>query len=366
MLFDSSFRKELQRSFSATVIVLLTIVMTVMLIRTLGRASAGRVDPSEVLLVLGFTMLGYLATIITLSLFVAITATLSRMYTHSEMVVWFASGQGLSAFVRPLLRFALPVVSLVALLALLAWPWSNQQVEALRDRYQGRQDVERIAPGRFIESADGQRVFFIDKQAGDSGSGSNIFISASDHGKEAVVSASRGRIAADAKGRMLVLDDGVRLESESKTGTMRLSTFREYTNRIDEPLPARRPGISPKTMSTFALLAEPTQEHLAELSWRLGLVLAAFNCVFIALAVTRVNPRAGRNSSLIFIVFAFATYYNLVSIGQGWVRGGQIGILPMLLLLHGGILLAALGWLAWRQRSWRLRRVVRGRATTPA
>ena len=55
MLFASSLRKELGRSFGATLVVLVTIVMTVMLIRTLGQATIGRVDPSEVLLVMGFT-----------------------------------------------------------------------------------------------------------------------------------------------------------------------------------------------------------------------------------------------------------------------------------------------------------------------
>ena len=58
MLFDSSLRKELGRSFGATLVVLVTIVMTVMLIRTLGQASVGRVNPSEVMLVMGFTVLG--------------------------------------------------------------------------------------------------------------------------------------------------------------------------------------------------------------------------------------------------------------------------------------------------------------------
>ena len=52
MLFDSSLRKELGRSFGATLVVLVTIVMTVMLIRTLGQASVGRVNPSEVMLVM--------------------------------------------------------------------------------------------------------------------------------------------------------------------------------------------------------------------------------------------------------------------------------------------------------------------------
>ena len=41
MLFDSTVRKELARSFGATLMVLLTIVLTNFLIRTLGLAANG-------------------------------------------------------------------------------------------------------------------------------------------------------------------------------------------------------------------------------------------------------------------------------------------------------------------------------------
>jgi len=48
MLFDSSIRKELARSFGATLVVLVTVVMTMLLIRTVGLASRGSVDPADV------------------------------------------------------------------------------------------------------------------------------------------------------------------------------------------------------------------------------------------------------------------------------------------------------------------------------
>ena len=41
MLFDSSLKQELNRSFGATLVVLVTVVMTMVLIRTLGLASNG-------------------------------------------------------------------------------------------------------------------------------------------------------------------------------------------------------------------------------------------------------------------------------------------------------------------------------------
>ena len=50
MLFHSSLRKDLARNFGATLVILVTIVMTIILIRTLGQASRGSVNPSEVML----------------------------------------------------------------------------------------------------------------------------------------------------------------------------------------------------------------------------------------------------------------------------------------------------------------------------
>ena len=153
MLFDSSIRKELARSFGATLVVLVTVVMTMMLIRTLGQASKGSVSPSDVMLVMGFTVLGQLPTILSLSLFIAVVGTLSRMYRDSEMVIWFASGRGLVSLVRPLLRFAWPVMVVIALLSLLVWPWANSQIQELKTRYEQRSDIDRIAPGEFQESS---------------------------------------------------------------------------------------------------------------------------------------------------------------------------------------------------------------------
>ena len=165
MLFHSTLRQELARSLAATVLVLLTIVMTMMLIRTLGMASQGNVNPSEVGLVLGYTMLGHLPTLLTMSLFMSMVWTFSRMFRDSEMIIWLSSGRSLLSFLRPMLQFAWPILILVLSMTVWVWPWSNQQIQQLKDRFEQRGDLERVSPGEFQESANGQRVFFIDKNA---------------------------------------------------------------------------------------------------------------------------------------------------------------------------------------------------------
>ncbi len=90
----------------------------------------------------------------------------------------------------------------------------------------------------------------------------------------------------------------------------------------------------------------------AELSWRLGMLLAAFNFVLLAMAVASVNPRVGRSGNLLFALFAFVIYYNLLNLGQGWIGSGRFSPAAFLLALHGGVFLIAVAWLAKRHNNW--------------
>jgi len=221
MLFDSSIRKELGRSFGATLVVLITVVMTMMLIRTLGQATKGTVSPSDVMLVMGFTVLGQMSTILTLSLFVAVVGTLSRMYRDSEMAIWFASGQGLASQLKPILRFAWPIVVTIAVLGLLVWPWSNQQIQELRSQFEQRSDIDRIAPGEFQESSDGTRVIFIDKDSVSDESASNIFLVEQRQGREYVTSSKTAQLQTIEDQRNVVLTEGQRVETDQATDSFR-------------------------------------------------------------------------------------------------------------------------------------------------
>ena len=362
MLFHSSLRKELARSFGASLVVLVTIVMTMTLIRTLSQASRGSVNPQEVLMVMGYTVLGYLPPILTLCLFIAIVGTLSRMYRDSEMVIWFAAGRGLSAFLKPLFRFAWPVLLVIALLALVVWPWSNQQTQDMKDRYGKRGDLERVAPGQFQESASGNRVFFLDKDTPDNKSGKNIFISTNERGKETVTSARSGRIVTRGEDQFLQLNNGQRLESVLAQPGLKISEFEEFGNRVGESDLGPKDKAPAKALSTWSLLMDPSAENRGELAWRLGLALAALNFVVIAVAVSSVNPRAGRSGNLVFALFAFVVYYNLLNLGQNWIAGGRTSLPVFMVALHGGALLVGVLWLAKQHNGWTIRLLPRRRA----
>ena len=353
MLFHSSLRKELARSFGATLVVLVTIVMTMTLVRTLSLASRGTVSPEDIMMVMGYTVIGYMPPLLTLSLFIAIVGTLSRMYRDSETVIWFASGRGLSSFLAPLFRFAWPILLVVAALALVIWPWANGQTQELKDRYGKRGDLERVAPGQFQESASGTRVFFLDKDTPDNKSGKNIFISTNEHGRESVTTARSGRIVDVGDSQFLQLGNGQRMESPtSGPKDIRVSEFDEYLARVGTNDATSRDNLPAKVKSSLTLVMEPTPANLGELGWRLGLAFATLNFIVIAVIVSNVNPRAGRSGNLVFALFAFIVYYNMINITQSWVTSGRATFGAVMLFLHGGVFVLAMLWLAKQHNNW--------------
>ena len=355
MLFHSSIRTELARSFGVTLVVLVTVVMTMMLIRTLGQAAVGTFDPADVMLVMGYTVLGHLPSILTMSLFIAVVGTLSRMYRDSEMVIWLASGRGLTSLLGPLLRFAWPILVGVLALSVLAWPWSQQRIVELRNHYETRGDLDRVQPGFFQASAAGTRVFFVEKDLSGSGEAKNVFIATQEDGKETVTSARKGRIEHRQGERFLLLEQGQRLEREVGKAEIKLSEFESYALKIGNAEINLQSASPERSRNTLALITEPTVTNLGELSWRLGLALAAVNLVVIGLVISHVNPRVGRSGNLMFALFAFVIYFNLTSVGVNWISSGRVSFGAFMLSLHGGTLACGVFWLFVRhnQLSWR-------------
>lgn len=352
MLFHSSIRKELARSFGATLVVLVTVVMTMTLIRTVGDASRGTFAPTDVMIIMGYTVLSQMPIILALSLFFAVLTVLTRMYKDSEMVIWFGAGRGLSALIHPLFRFAWPILVVILMLAMLILPWAFGRIEDLRDRFEKRGDIARIEPGQFQESANGDRVFFIEKDAAEKQVGSNVFIATNDAGKQTVTAAKTGQLETIGPDRFLVLRTGQRLEKTADKPDLSISTFETLGTRVGADDPSARTYVPTNAIATMDLLAQPTPKHLAELSWRIGVTIAAFNFLLIGLAIAGANPRVGRTANLGVAFLAFVVYFNILEVGKSWIANNQISFAMFMLLLHGSAFLMGAGWLAKRHNNW--------------
>jgi lipopolysaccharide export system permease protein len=336
------FRRALQREFTHTAVgvfaALFVILITIVLIRLLSQAAGGRVPADAVLALIGFGALGELPIVLTLTVFIGVLLPLSRGYRDSEMVVWFASGVPLTAWIGPVLRFAVPLTLVVGGMTLFLGPWAQLKNVEYRDRLESRDDAQRVAPGVFRESAGGRRVFFVEAGAGADGRVRNVFVSDESDGGITVITASQGLLQTDDDGnRYVVLEQGRRYDGQPGSPEYRIMAFERYQVQIEAPPQIAAPPRT-RTRTTLELLENPDARNLGELAGRIGMPLATLLLGLLAIPLSFVNPRAGRTNNLLLAIFIYLTYSNAIAIFQSWVAQDRVAFILGATLPHLAIL----------------------------
>jgi lipopolysaccharide export system permease protein len=359
LIFERAAMREFASTAGAVFVALFAILLTTQLIRLLGDAAGGKLASAAVIALLGFNALNYLPVLLSLTLFIAVLMTLSRSYRDSEMVVWFASGLPLTAWVRPVMKFAAPLLLAITALSLFLSPWALSKSAEYRQRMDSRDDVARVSPGAFKESASAERVFFVEAVSGEEGRVKNIFISSMQHGRLGVMMSGNGHTEAMPNGdRFVVLENGRRYEGMPGSAEYRVMEFERYAVRI-ETKEARGVEQTPKSASLWELALNPTRQNQGEILWRIGIPLAALNLALLAIPLSFVNPRAGRTNNLVLALLTYMIYSNLISVSQAWVVQGKLRFEAGWWLVHVvmfGLLillffrrLAVFSWLRWRR-----------------
>ena len=342
MIFQRSLLREFGQLALAVFATLFAVTITTQLIRFLGQAASGKVLSEAVVALLGFSALNYLPVLLSLTLFVTVLMTLSRSYRDSEMVIWFGSGLSLTAWIRPVLLFAAPLVLLIATLSLFLSPWATGKSEDYRRLMEARDEASRVAPGIFREAPAADRVFFVEEIAGDETNVQNVFIAQMREGKLAILTSKRGfRETARNGDRFVVLLDGRRYDGVPGTNDYKIMNFERYAIRIEARDPQSDPG-STRALPTTKLMRERTTANLAELLWRIGLPLSALTLSVLAIPLSFVNPRASRSVNLIFALLTYMVYSNLISIVQAWVAQGRLSFSTGWWAVHAIMLLVLL------------------------
>lgn len=351
MIFERSLQRELGYTAGAVFLVLLTVMLTTMMIRVVGLAARGSADPRDVVVLIGLTVVGYLAVMLIVTLFVSILFVLTRWYRDSEMSVWFASGVSLTAFIKPIGVFAAPIVLLVLFCSTVAWPWSNAQRNAISQRFAQRDEISLLASGQFREAPSNHRVFFVEHVGENARQLDNIFIAGTENGKLSVVVSRSGHVEVRGDGqRYAVLQQGRQYEGEPGKPNFRISEFARYGVKMDERQAVTTPRVS--GLPTTELLAHRSDENLAELAWRLGLPMMAIVLTILAIPLAYQNPRRGRTLNLVMAVLIYLTYTNLLNLFQSRMERGAMPFALDLLGLHvvAGTVAGLLFWRRVRNR----------------
>jgi lipopolysaccharide export system permease protein len=362
-LLSGVFDRALVREFASTgffvFVILLAIIGLTQLIRLLGESVGGTLPVEAVLVLLGFSALNYLPILLSISLFLSVLLTLTRSYSDSEMVVWFSSGVSLTRWIRPVMWYALPVVSVIALLSLVLAPWAMSKVDDIRLKLESRDDVAVAAPGTFRESKQADRVFFLENVSPGNNKVGNIFVQSVQQGKVGTMVAKQGLQETAPNGdKFIVLLNGTRHEGVPGQLDYKVVEFERYAMRV-EIEEAKKKSTNPKAYSTLFLLENRSSWNLAELNWRVGLPVSALLLSLFAIPFGFVNPRAGRSLNMIGAFVLYMLYNNLISVLSTWV--GQEKITPGagLFGIHGIMFAVMLAFFYYRMSVFSFRRFAR-------
>ncbi len=352
MIFQRAIRRELLNTVGAVFTTLFSIVITVMLIRILGDAAAGKVASGDVVALLGFSALVYLPVILSMTAFIAVLLVVARSYQDSEMVVWFASGLSLMRWIRPVLQVGLPLVILTALLSLWLTPWASRLSYEYKERFRNREDISRISPGKFQESAAGDRIFFVEGLSSNASKVQNVFVSQREGAQHSVVVAQEGAVTLDQRGdKLLELGRGRRYDGEPGGKDFRTMDFQRYVVVVSRNEKELVDNKSARVLPTLDLVRDPTPMNKGELLWRIAVPLMCLMQMLLAIPLGFVNPRRGRTLNLMIALVLAVSYSNAVGIMQAVVAQGKVGFMVGWWPLHAAALAAIALLFVWRNNT---------------
>jgi len=351
MIFERSLVRELVSTASAIFIALLTIVLTIALVRVLGQAAAGQVDNGAVLALIMFAALNNLAVLMQLTVFVTILLTMTRSYRDSEMVVWQSSGLGLTRWLRPVLRFVVPVAIAVGISSLFVAPWANRQASEFKARFEQRTEVSRVAPGQFRESSDGTKGCFVEGFDPSTASVQNVFVNTIRDDHVSVIVSKTGKVERQSNDDdFMVMNNGRRYEGLPGRPDYRIMEFEKYGVRIDNRSPDFSNDDSARIRSTLDLILDGTPRANGELAWRIGLALSVVALAVLAIPLSFVNARAGRSANLLIALLVYFIYNNLMNVIQSSTARGRIPFALSWWIVHAAVIALAALMLAWRNK----------------
>lgn len=268
------------------------------------------------------------------------------------MVVWFASGVSLTQWIRPILGVGLPFVLLTAVLSLYLTPWANGKSAEFKERFRNREDISRVSPGKFQESAASDRMFFVEGLSSDTTKVQNVFVSQSRNNVSSIVVAREGLINIDERGdKFLILTNGRRYDGSPGMAEFRIMDFERYGVLIASKMQELTGDKSSRALPSLVLWNDPSRANLAELLWRIALPIMSLLLMLLAIPLGFVNPRRGRTLNLMIALMLAISYSNAIGILQAAVAQGKLTWAFAWWPLHAVALVMIVLLFAWRNNT---------------
>lgn len=338
--------KEILFTFSATLIVLLAILLVQRLALMLNEVMSGGISPNVIFSMIGIQVLRFVAELVPLSFLLASIVAFGRLYKDSEMTAMFALGMPLSTLYRLLFQLSIPLSAILLLLNFFLIPHFSLRFHDIQQQAREEAQLTIIKAGTFKELSRGKNTVYVRQISDNQQEINDVFIKTlGNDGEYSITLAKTGRQEVDPQvgTRFLILKEGKRYTFH-KNGAIDILDYQEIVLRLD----GSSENVVPKnaalpTSVLMEKLGDPAYKgYDGEFHRRLS---AAFSLIILTLmipALAHSGPRQGRFGNLLAAIFIYVIYFNLLNLAQGWIRKGVLPVSLGMWWVHGVMLLVAL------------------------
>lgn len=316
---------EVLRTSGAVTMVIFSIFLVMRALGFLQQAARGELPVDSVLILLALKLIAYFDIILPLMLYIAILMVIGRWCRDNEMAVLSACGVSLFNFVKPLMVLVLIMGALVAAFSFYLTPKANMMGWNLEMEYRNQDELSGVIPGVFMETRQGQGVYFVEEYDKQAGRYENVFVYKSSFGKEGVVVSKYAfqRIDELTGDKFLVLTNGTRYEGQPGEPDYRIVDFETYALRIE---PRERPSTRGpvKARPTTVVATDSHPALVSEWHWRIAKVVIVPILGLFALTFSFVPPRQNRVAGMIIAFFVYFLYTNTLGFGVAMISKDKL------------------------------------------
>ena len=378
MIIQRYIVREIMSTFSATLFVLLLIIVGNTFVRLLGKVSGGGLplDALGKLVFLG--SINGLIKLAPIALLIGMMLAFGRFYRDHEISAMNSAGMGPKEFYKGIFLFVGPLTLVIAALTLFVIPDLERTSNNIKQEIEQRPEAAGIPVGEFMHSKAGdkritlfvedideknvlmQRFFMHIKDDSDKATkkpqiavsgdieDQNNTVESKQDDVEIILSAQQALLYVDPNNgnRIVKIENGSRYDNNKTNGEMSIFSFAEHGIHI----PALEINISKdlEAEPTLSLLKQSDRESLAEIHWRLALIFSAPVMALLAFPLSHTTPRQGRFGKLAFGILLYAVYANLIISGKSMIEDGKIPTWLGLWWTHL-IFIALSLWMIYRQ-----------------
>jgi len=348
-ILDRYLIKEMLMTWLAVTAVLLVIMVSNVLARSLSKVTEGAIAGDALLSLVAVKSVSSLVTLIPLGLYLGVLLAHGRFYRDNEISVMQACGAGWRALFRPTAQVGVLAVVLIAVLTIFVSPWAARTEQSLKQSLQEESGVGLLSAGKFVESSDGKAVFFTQFINQRKTQFENVFMYR-----------QRGYQIDKATGNeYLVLTDGQTAIGQAGQAEYTITTFkRQGVLRPRRDTPEMELRHKSKTMTQ--LLDSATLGDKAELQWRVSVPLAALLLALLAVPLGYTSPRQGRFAKIALAILIYIPYANFLALARKSIASGAIppwvGLWPVHIVVVAliiALLIRRVGWHWLRTQGWK-------------